>query len=131
MNPHIVVVGSLNADFVIRVDRYPFPGETIVGRDFKVFPGGKGANQAFAAVKLGARVSMIGHVGNDAQADWLRNHLATEGVDVAHVYRDSAVSSGVATITINGEGQNQIVIIPGANGTFEPARLESGLKVLA
>jgi len=123
MNSQLVVVGSLNADFVIQVARYPVPGETIVGRTFQVFPGGKGANQAYGAARLGATVSMIGQVGNDAQADWLIQNLHSAGVDASAVSRDAQVSSGIATITLNDQGQNQIIIVPGANGTFTPDRL--------
>src|ERR1041385_8631771 len=101
MNSPLVVIGSLNADFVIRVARFPVPGETLTGQEFRVFPGGKGANQAYAAAKLGAPVSMIGQVGNDTQAEWLKGNLASAGVDVSGVHSDPAISSGVATITIN------------------------------
>ena len=128
---NIVVVGSLNADFVIRVARYPVPGETLVGQDFKVFPGGKGANQAYAAARLGAAVQMLGQVGNDAQAEWLRSNLARAGVDVSGVQTDPTVSSGIATITINAQGQNEIIIVPGSNGTFTPDRLRASEPVLA
>jgi ribokinase len=131
MNKPIVVVGSLNADFVINVERFPVPGETLVGRDFQVFPGGKGANQAYGAGRLGARVSMIGQVGHDAQAEWLRQNLASAGVDVAAVARDPAVSSGIATITIDALGENQILIVPGANGTFTAERLEAHRALIA
>jgi ribokinase len=124
MGTSVVVVGSLNADFVIRVGRFPVPGETIAGQDFKLFPGGKGANQAYAAAKLGSRVALIGQVGNDTHAEWLKANLASAGVDVSNVLPDRDASSGVATITIDGRGQNQIIIVPGANGTFEPGRLE-------
>jgi ribokinase len=124
VNSSLVVVGSLNADFVIGVDRFPLPGETLVARHFNVFPGGKGANQAYGAAKLGARVSMIGQVGADAHAAWLKQNLASVGVNVTQVFSDDAVSSGLATITIDAQGQNQIIIVPGANGTFHPDRLE-------
>ncbi|MFO1497602.1 MAG: ribokinase [Verrucomicrobiota bacterium] len=126
----IVVVGSLNADFVIRVDRYPVPGETLVGQQFNIFPGGKGANQAYAAGKLGASVAMIGQVGNDSQADWLKENLRAAGVDVSPILTDPGTSSGIATITIDRLGQNQIIIVPGANGTFNPARLEPSQAAL-
>jgi ribokinase len=138
MNPSIVVVGSLNADFVIRVARFPLPGETLVGQEFTVFPGGKGANQAYAAARLGGAVRMIGQVGNDAQADWLKHSLAAAGVDVTGVRIDPTVSSGIATITIDAQGQNQIVIVPGSNGSFtfdrlresEPVLVDAGLVLL-
>ncbi len=131
MKSHIVVVGSLNADFVINLQRFPAPGETLTGRDFKVFPGGKGANQAYAAGRLGGKVSMVGLVGNDGQAELLRGNLASTGVDVSHVHCDPSVSSGIATITIDASGQNQIIIIPGSNGTFTPDHLERSGQLLS
>lgn len=124
MNADIVVVGSLNADFVLRVPRFPVPGETLTGHRFQVFPGGKGANQAFGAARLGGRVSMIGQVGNDAQGPWLVQSLASGGVNVEHVGTDPNVSTGVATITIDEQGQNQIIIVAGSNGTFSTERLQ-------
>lgn len=131
MNSRIVVVGSLNADLVIGLDRFPMPGQTVVGRDFKVYAGGKGANQAYAVAKLGGQVSMVGQVGNDSYADWLRQNLASAGVDVSHVRSDLKVSSGVATIAIDAAAQNQIVVVPGANGTFSPERLERSRDLIA
>lgn len=129
-NSKIVVVGSLNADFVLRVARFPVPGETITGQRFDLFPGGKGANQAYAAARLGANVSLIGQVGNDSQGAWLKQNLESAGVDVSQVGVDRSVSSGVATITINSDGQNQIIIVPGANGTFGLDQLRSSESVL-
>jgi len=115
---------------VVRLDRFPAPGETVVGHDFKLFPGGKGANQAYAAARLGGEVRMVGQVGNDAQAGWLKQNLASAGVDVGQVRSDPAVSSGVATILIDRAGQNQIVIVAGANGSFSPGRLEESRATL-
>jgi ribokinase len=131
MNSRIVVVGSLNADFVINLGRFPLPGETLVGRDFKIFPGGKGANQAYAAARLGGDVTMLGQVGNDVQADFLKNNLASVGVNVSRIGRDPNVSSGIATITIDSNGENEIIIIPGSNGTFGPEPLERNREVIA
>lgn len=131
MNSSLVVVGSLNADFVIGVSRYPVPGETIVGQSFAVYPGGKGANQAYAAGRLGARVAMVGQVGNDAQGPWLRQNLAAVGVNVSEVRTDPGVASGIATITIDASGQNEIIIVPGANGTLHPDRLLQSGPMLA
>ncbi len=123
MTPGILVIGSLNADFVVSVDRFPAPGETVRGRQFDVFAGGKGGNQAAAAARLGGNVAMVGQVGNDAQGAWLRASLGSLGVDVSRVSTDEGVSSGVALITTDAEGQNQIVVVAGANGTFTPDRL--------
>ena len=131
MITRIAVVGSLNADFVVRTGRFPFAGETVTGESFAMFPGGKGANQAYAAARLGGVVSMVGQVGNDAAADALRQNLASAGVDVSQVDRDGGVSSGVAVIGIEASGQNRIVIVPGANGTFTPDRLERSRDLIA
>jgi ribokinase len=131
MSAPIVVIGSLNADFVISVPRFPVPGETITGHGFRVFPGGKGANQAYAAARLGGQVSMVGQVGHDAQADWLKQNLASVGVDVSQVRHDQSVSSGIAAITIDDHGENQIIIVPGANGTFNHDQLELSRGVIA
>src|SRR5215218_8629412 len=122
VNTSIVVVGSLNADLVVRVPRFPRPGETLTGDRFMRFPGGKGANQAYAAARLGGVVAMVGQVGADEHGTWLTAHLADTGVDISQVLRDHAAPTGVALITIDTAGQNQIVLVPGANGTFTPDR---------
>lgn len=124
----IVVVGSLNVDAVVRVPRFPQPGETLIGQSHDLHPGGKGANQAYAVAKLAGAdpsvaVSMLGQVGGDSYGPWLKDNLARVGVDVQGVGIDTEVSSGVAAITIDGAGQNHIVIVPGANGSFLRERL--------
>lgn len=113
--PHIVVVGSLNMDLVVTVPKIPQPGETVLGRDFVQNPGGKGANQAVAAARLGAYVSLIGCVGRDAFAEQLLAHLATEGVNVAQVKRTDLAATGVALISVSEKGQNSIAVASGAN----------------
>ncbi|MGI8743500.1 MAG: ribokinase [Bryobacteraceae bacterium] len=116
--PQITVVGSLNMDFVVSVDRLPSPGETVLGRDFRMFPGGKGANQACAAGRLGGRsvnTRMIGRVGHDIFADHLKASLAAAGVDVGHVHATRSQSTGVALIWVDRSGQNSIVVASGAN----------------
>jgi ribokinase len=120
---HIVVVGSLNMDLVVRAPRYPQPGETILGSSFDTYPGGKGANQAVAAARMGAVVKMIGCAGTDAFGEALRSNLAREGVDVRHVVQRVGVPTGVALITVNAEGQNTIVVVPGANSCLVPLDL--------
>lgn len=115
-SPAIVVVGSLNADLVVRVDRFPAAAETVSGRDLRVFPGGKGANQAVAAARLGGRVRMIGRVGRDDHGRRLRDSLTAAGVDVAGLIDDPVEPTGTAIITLDASGQNQIVVVPGANG---------------
>lgn len=125
MNTSIVVVGSINVDFVVQTPRFPQPGETVVGFGFNLFPGGKGANQAVAAGRLGAKVSMVGQLGRDPHADWLVEHLTASGVNVSGVCRHDLVPSGTAMIWVDAGGQNEIVVVPGANGAFTPELLEA------
>lgn len=131
MNSRIVVVGSLNLDLVTRVERLPAPGETVVGKEFTTFHGGKGANQAYAAARLGGRVAMVGQVGMDAHAEELRQNLIAVGVDVSGVMSDPQASSGMAFISTDAAGQNSIVIVPAANGTFTPERLKRARETIA
>lgn len=111
----IVVVGSLNMDLVVRSPHLPRPGETLIGGPFQTFPGGKGANQAVAAARLGATVHMIGRVGADAFGEQLLQSAAADGVDVSAVLSDAEAASGVALITVDAAGQNTIVVASGAN----------------
>lgn len=111
----ILVVGSLNADLVVRAPRFPQPGETISGEDLHVIPGGKGANQAVAAARLGAKVSMLGRVGKDNFGNFLLDNLKQNKVDSILVQRDDS-STGTAIIVVDSSGQNSIVLSPGANG---------------
>ena len=120
----VLVVGSLNADLVVRVTHFPTPGETVPGTDFTIHPGGKGANQACAAARLGARVSMIGRVGADLNGRLLDSSLVAAGVDTSGVIEDAAAPTGTALITLDASGQNEIVIVPGANGRLSPDDVE-------
>lgn len=113
--PDILVVGSLNADLVVRTPRFPQPGETISGGDLQVIPGGKGANQAVAAARHGAQVSMLGRVGNDSFGVFLLDNLRANHVDFQYVRRDDS-STGTAIIVVDSSGQNSIVLSAGANG---------------
>lgn len=113
--PHIVVVGSLNMDLVVEVPAIPLPGETVLGKNFATFPGGKGANQAVAAARLGAQVSLIGRVGKDAFGDQLLASARQNGIDVSHVGRDETAATGVAMIAVDEKGQNSIAVASGAN----------------
>jgi ribokinase len=134
MGHGIAVVGSLNADLVVAVRRFPGPGETVTGQDFEVFPGGKGANQAFAAGRLAAgemRVRMVGQVGGDAYGEWLRQNLFNAGVDVVHVGTDTAAPTGLALVAIDAAAQNQIIVVPGANGSFNPVALTAAHHAVA
>lgn len=132
MKPAIVVVGSLNMDFVVSMDMLPALGETVLGRNFQMFPGGKGANQACAAGKLGGEtvaVRMIGRVGYDVFGDHLKASLSAAGVDVGGVHGTKSQSTGVAMIWVDGKGQNSIVVDSGANWALAAADVESMRKV--
>jgi len=122
--PNILAVGSLNADLVVRAPRFPQPGETISGDDLQVIPGGKGANQAVAAARLGSTVSMLGRVGKDNFGDFLLDNLKSNQVDSKLIQRDDA-STGTAIIVVDSHGQNSIVLSPGANGKVSPADVDS------
>ena len=129
-SPAIVVVGSLNADLVVRVARFPSPGETVRGSAFDVFAGGKGGNHACGAARRGAAVAMAGQVGSDSHGAWLRAQLREAGADVSRVATDDGISSGVALITTDADGENEIVVVAGANGTFTPDRLAPSLAAI-
>jgi ribokinase len=131
MSAKIAVVGSLNMDLVVRSPRIPVPGETIIGNQFQTLPGGKGANQAVAAARLGAQVSMVGRVGQDEFANSLLNNLATNNVDHTFVLRDPEAATGVALITVDDAGQNSIVVVSGANAHLSPVDVEAAENVIA
>ncbi|AEF94754.1 ribokinase [Desulfotomaculum nigrificans CO-1-SRB] len=128
--PHVLVIGSLNMDLVSYSDRIPHVGETVLGQRFATVPGGKGANQAMAAVKLGAKVTMLGAVGNDSYGDQLLSHLKQHGVDTTRVLRTGS-TTGVALINVDANGNNQIVVVPGANYDLGPAELVRRQQVFA
>ncbi|RPE84994.1 ribokinase [Curtobacterium sp. PhB137] len=120
MTQTIVIVGSLNADLVVRTERFPKPGETLHGSDLAILPGGKSANQAVAAGRLGGTVRMIGAVGDDGNGALLRDSVAAAGADTTHVAVREGVATGTAVITVDAAGENTIVISAGANGTLTP-----------
>ncbi|MCP4420675.1 MAG: ribokinase [Chloroflexi bacterium] len=115
MNPKIVVVGSLNMDLIARSPHIPVPGETVLGSGFSTAAGGKGANQAVAAARLGAQVTMVGRVGDDDYGRQLSSSLEADGVDTQFVRVDVTAHTGVALITVDDAGENSIVVISGAN----------------
>ena len=119
----IVVVGSLNADLVVRTERFPRPGETVAGADLVVGPGGKGANQAVAAARLSGDVTMVGAVGDDAHGRLVTGAVATTGADVTRVAVRDDTATGTAVITVDAAADNTIVVSPGANGTLHGADL--------
>jgi len=131
MTARVAVAGSLNVDLVARAPRMPQPGETIIGSDFRRVPGGKGANQAVAAAKLGAQVAMVGRVGGDTFATQLRENMGRVGIDLTHVTEDPDAPTGVALIIVDDAGQNSIVVASGANAHFSPADVEAAEETLA
>ncbi|MFC1923139.1 ribokinase [Chloroflexota bacterium] len=131
MSARISVVGSLNMDLVIRSPHIPQPGETIIGSDFQTIPGGKGANQAVAAARLGGEVSMVGRVGNDAFADVLLDNLTAAEVDTSFIQRDETAASGAAMIVVDDNGENIIVVASGANLQLSETDVERAEQVIA
>ncbi len=126
----IVVVGSVNLDLVCTGQRIPAPGETVTGRNFQTFRGGKGANQAVAIGRLGYPVSMVAKVGDDEFGPRLRQGLRAAAVNVAAVGAASRTPSGVALISVDAHGQNSITVVPGANGKLLPRDLDKALPRL-
>jgi ribokinase len=131
MNASIAVVGSLNMDLVIRSPHIPRPGETVIGGEFHTVPGGKGANQAVAAARLGAQVSMVGRVGHDAFGGVLLENLDADGIDHTFVIQDGEAATGVALIVVDDNGENSIVVSSGANMRLSPADVEAAEAVIA
>ncbi|WP_298251802.1 ribokinase [uncultured Arthrobacter sp.] len=129
-SPGIVVVGSINADLLVTLERHPKPGETVRGRSLTVLPGGKGANQAVAAALLGGQVTMIGAVGSDEYADTALSMLRSAGVDLRAVHR-SPGTTGIAVVEVSDDGENTIVVVPGANADVTPGLVESCAKTVA
>jgi ribokinase len=125
----IVVVGSINMDLVTQAPRFVAPGETILGVRFLTVPGGKGANQAVAAARLGAEVALVGALGRDAFGDQLHAGLVAEQIDLTHITRLVDSASGTASITVAG-GENQIIVVPGANACVTPAQVEAARSLI-
>ena len=123
-------MGSANLDLVVDVPRVPLVGETVLGSDLARIPGGKGANQAVAAARLGRSVAMIGRVGDDEGGRILRRALQTDGVDTSHLATTPDVPNGVALIAVGADGDNSIVVSPGANSRLSVADVEAASDVL-
>lgn len=126
----LLVVGSANADLVIRVERRPAPGETVLGSDLAVHPGGKGGNQAVAAARLGARTALLARVGDDAHGRLLLDAQRAAGTDTTGVLIGGA-PTGVALITVDTSGDNSIVVSPGANARLTPADVRASEALVA
>lgn len=128
----ILVIGSSNTDMVIKTEKLPAPGETILGGTFLMNPGGKGANQAVAAARLGGKVTFIAKRGNDLFGNQMTGLLKKEGIDTKYIVQDPDLPSGIALITVDSEGENNIVVAPGSNSSLVaediPAELLSSGK---
>ncbi len=117
--PTVTVVGSLNMDLTVSTGQMPDQGETVIGEEFATFPGGKGANQAVAAARLGANVNMVGAIGDDVFGESLQNQLEQENIQTTAIHKLKGVATGTATIILS-EGDNRIIVAPGANGKLTP-----------
>jgi ribokinase len=126
----LVVIGSVNADHVLQLETFPRPGETVVGHGYQVIPGGKGANQAVAAARLGADVSFMACVGDDDFGTRMMELFRDDGIDTAGITAMANTPTGVALIQIADSGENSIAISPEANGAFSPAILEKNMVLL-
>ena len=124
-------MGSANLDLVVEVDKIPVAGETVLGGDLRRIPGGKGANQAVAAARLGRRVAMVGRVGDDDAGAMLRAAMDSAGVDTTCLLATEGTPSGTALIAVGADGDNAIVVSPGANGRLSAADVENASDVLA
>lgn len=122
--PKILVIGSSNMDLVIQADHFPRPGETIIGGNFSMIPGGKGANQAVAAARLGGKVALVAQVGDDLFGQANLDNYQREGIDIANVERHPDVPTGVALISVDKSGENTIIVASGANAEMGINNLE-------
>ncbi|BCL76053.1 ribokinase [Jeongeupia sp. HS-3] len=126
----VLVVGSINMDLVVGTAKFPRLGETLFGEHFATYPGGKGANQAVAAARLGAQVTMIGRVGDDAFGQQMLATLGAEGIDTRWIGISATAATGIAAITVC-DGDNAILVIPGANGELSPAHIAASEAAFA
>lgn len=126
----IVVVGSCNTDMVVTTDQLPKPGETVLGRNFKMFSGGKGANQAVAAARLGGNVSFVAKTGDDLFGRQSIEKYKEEGIDVRHIFLDPLLPTGVALITVDQNGENCIAVASGANAALESTHIENAKEII-
>lgn len=122
--PKILVIGSSNMDLVVKTSHFPKPGETIIGGSFSMIPGGKGANQAVAAARLGGEVALVAQIGNDPFGTANLHNYQNEGIDTAYVEQDSEAPSGIALITVDKSGENTIIVASGANARMNVDNLE-------
>lgn len=129
-NYNVVVIGGANTDYLVRGERLPQPGETVDGEEFLTAGGGKGANQAVAAARLGARVVFVACLGRDARGDELERLLRAEGIDTQHAYRDPTAPTGVALVMVDKSGEKQILCAPGANHKLTVSRIRAAAPLI-
>ncbi len=129
--PKVVVVGSFMMDLVIKAERRPQKGETLIGQQFGMFGGGKGNNQAIAAVRLGGDVTMVGRLGMDSFGDTLMDALVEEGVEIRFIVRDAEVGTGVGSPVIDADGDNSIIIVPRANMRLSAADVDRAASAIS
>lgn len=131
MPPKVTVLGSANIDLVIRTQRLPNKGETLIGDAFDIFTGGKGFNQATAAARLGAQVTFIGRIGDDPFANILRTAIESENINTQHVKTDAESGTGIATIVVQPDGDNSIIVVPRANMLITPTDIDEAEESIA
>ena len=129
--PKVTVLGSANVDLVIRAQRMPNRGETLIGETFDIFTGGKGFNQATAAARLGAEVTLIGRIGDDHFAEILRTAIDAENINSQYIKTDAGSGTGIATIVVQPDGENSIIVIPRANMRLTPKDIEDAAESIA
>ena len=127
---YVLIIGSSNMDLNIYSKKFPSPGETVTGGTFKQFLGGKGANQAVASTRSGAKTIFIGKIGTDSYGDEMVSQLAKEGIIVDYIIRDSNTRSGVAFILIDDKGENMISVAPGANALLNPKEIRQYAEII-
>ncbi len=127
----VLVVGSANMDLVVSTNRFPEPGETIFGSKFEMFPGGKGSNQAVCAAKLGGKTYFIGKIGEDNFGKKLIENMNQEGVDLSYLVVDNKSDTGMALITVDSKGENQIIVISGGNMKISSSELEKKKEIFS
>ncbi len=130
MKPRIIVIGSANTDLVVRVPKLPRPGETITGEQFQIVAGGKGANQAVAAARAGARVTFVANIGQDSFGDAALRGLRREGINTRYVVRSKTRASGVALILVDARGENLIAVARGSNDELLPRHIDAALPAI-
>ncbi|PGH40370.1 MAG: ribokinase [Candidatus Nephrothrix sp. EaCA] len=130
MKKIVTVVGSSNTDLVVRTANFPKPGETIIGKEFKVFAGGKGANQAVACARLGGEVFFIARIGNDSFGKEMWNGFQKDAISTEYIFTDEQEPSGTAFIMLDSRGQNSIVVSPGANNQLSPENIKQSAAAI-